>query len=373
VSAFHLAQVNIAAGDEVGGLEPINALADGSPGFVWRLQDESGDATSIRPFGDESILVNMSVWESLDVLRPTPSATTAREIGSTNGVRHHLLTHSEVVRSPGSLGRIPDVTTDALPPTPDRVEHELADGVLTIRLVHEGKANALTEPMLNAVVRILNGPDGQAARAAIVTGDGDKHFSSGAELGTDTVDAWAERIKRIEHGISAVGTAITKARFPVIAAINGDAVGGGLEVAMACDWRVARSGARFAMPPARLGLVYTAEGMRRFVSEIGLARTRELFLTARAMDADAARQVGLVNHVVAPGELMQVARRMAEAVAANAPLAVEGMRDVLRAIADNDSPDGKAQQFRVKAFGSADLTEGVTAARERRPPTFTGA
>ncbi len=254
----------------------------------------------------------------------------------------------------------------------DRIEHSLTDDVLLIHLVHEGKANALTEGMLSDLAAALSGPPGRSARAAILTGIGDKHFSSGAELGDDPPKEWVERIKRIERGIASVASAITKVRFPVIAAINGDAVGGGLELAMACDWRITREGARFAMPPARLGLVYTAEGLRRFVSEVGLARTREMFLTGRPMDAQTAHQIGLVNHVVPSQDLMAVANRMASAIAANAPLAVEGMREVLRAISENDPGDGKAQQFRVKAFGSKDLAEGLSATRERRPPRFIG-
>ncbi len=267
---------------------------------------------------------------------------------------------------------MPSVTTESLPPLPDRVESAVDGDVLTLRLVHEGRANALTERMLDQLARALQGPEARGVRAAVLTGDGDRHFSSGAELGTDPAREWIERIKRIEHGLQAAALAVTKASFPVIAAINGDAIGGGLELAMACDWRVAREGARFAMPPARIGLVYTAEGMRRFVAEIGVARTRELFLTGRAFDARHALDMGLVNHVVGAEEVLPLARRMASAVAANSPLAVEGMRVVLRAVADDDAADAKAQQWRVRAFGSADLVEGLAATRERRPPAFGG-
>ncbi len=252
------------------------------------------------------------------------------------------------------------------------MEHELVDGVLVIRLANVSRANALTEHMLRVLAKLLTGPDAQAARAAILTGAGERHFSSGAELGSEEFEAWAERIKRIEHGLGAVATAMQKARFPVIGALNGDAIGGGLELAMMCDWRIARDGIRLAMPPARIGIVYTADGLRRFASEIGMAHAREMFLTGRPYDAREAREIGLVNHVVPADELMPLARRMAGAVAANAPLAVEGMRVVLRAILDDDAADGKAQQYRVKAFGSQDLAEGMAAARERRSARFEG-
>lgn len=265
------------------------------------------------------------------------------------------------------------MSTTSPPPLPDRVEQSLQDGVLVLSLINEGHANALTERMLEQLARALASPDARMARAAILTGAGDRHFSSGAELGTEAAKEWIERIKRIEHGIQAVAATMTKAPFPVIAAINGDAIGGGLELAMACDWRLAREGARLAMPPARIGLVYTADGLRRFVTEIGLARTRELFLTGRAFDTRHALDIGLVNHVVSADDLMPLATRMAAAVAANAPMAIEGMRVVLRAIADDDGADAKAQQWRVKTFGSADLAEGLAATRERRAATFGGA
>lgn len=258
------------------------------------------------------------------------------------------------------------------PPDPDRIEHEVRDGVLIVRLVHETKANALTERTLTALAKVFAAQPYPDVRAAVLTGAGDRHFSSGAELGTDPILDWSNRIKRIERGIQDVANAIQKARFPVIAALNGDAIGGGLELAMACDWRVARDGIRLGMPPARIGLVYTADGLRRFSDEIGMARTREIFLTGRTFEARVAREIGLVNHVVPADELLPVAQRMGRAVAANAPIAVEGMRVVLRAIADDDTPDGKAQQWRVKAFGSQDLVEGVAAIRERRPPEFRG-
>lgn len=264
------------------------------------------------------------------------------------------------------------MTTVAPEPFPDRVEHALTDGILTLRLVNEVRANALTERMLDQLALALAGSDGRATRVAILTGSGDRHFSSGAELGSEPANDWIERVKRVEHGIQAVAATMTKVSFPVIAVINGDAIGGGLELAMACDWRIAREGARFAMPPARLGLVYTAEGLRRFVGEIGLARARELFLTGRAFDTRHALDIGLVNHVVGAEELMPLAHRMAAAVAANAPMAVEGMRVVLRAVADDDAADAKAQQWRVKTFGSSDLVEGLAATRERRPATFGG-
>lgn len=269
-------------------------------------------------------------------------------------------------------GYIAGVPTPEPPPIDsDRVERSDDGAVMTLRLVHEGKANALSQRMLGQLAKHFAPENCPDIRAAIITGGGDRHFSSGAEMGSDPIEEWIERIKRIEQGIAAVGVAIQKAPFPTIAVINGDAVGGGLEIAMCCDWRLAREGARFAMPPARMGLVYTADGLRRFVRAIGPAQAREIFLVGRPFEAARALEIGLVNHVAAADELMPMAVRMATAVASNAPTAVEGMRVVLRTITeDDDHADARAQQFRVRAFGSSDLAEGVEAARTRRPPEF---
>ena len=259
------------------------------------------------------------------------------------------------------------------PASGDRLECELEDGVLTLRIANEERANALTERVLDAIVRAIDESRPPEVRVVLIGGAGERHFSSGADLAVRGIDEWLERVKRTEAALSRAAGAVANCHCPVIAVLNGDAIGGALELAMACDWRVAREGARFAMPPARLGLVYTAEGMRRFVAAIGQAHARELFLTGRAVDAARAERIGLVGHVVPAEEIWPLAGRMAAAVAANAPIAVEGMRAVLRAIADDENADARAQQWRVKAFGSADLVEGLAATRERRPPEFTGA
>ena len=255
----------------------------------------------------------------------------------------------------------------------DRLERDLEGGVLTLRIANEERANALTERILDGLAKEIDGARPPEVRVVLLGGAGDRHFSSGADLAVRGVEEWLDRVKRTEAAIGRAAAAIAGCHCPVVAVVNGDAIGGALELAMACDWRLARDGARFAMPPARLGLVYTADGLRRFVTAIGQAHTRELFLTGRAIDAARAERIGLVGHVVPADELWPLAGRMAAAVAANAPIAVEGMRVVLRAIADDENAETRAQQWRVRAFGSADLVEGLAATRERRPPGFTGA
>lgn len=144
---------------------------------------------------------------------------------------------------------------------------------------------------------------------------------------------------------------------------------------MAADWRLAARGARVGMPPARLGWVYAAEGIQRFVRVAGAPATRELFLTGRPIDAERARQIGIVNRVVDRLELVDLAVVDALAVADNGPIAVAGMRSVIRAIEDG-APSSEAaeiaERWRQRAFQSEDIEEGLAAFREKRDPEFTG-
>jgi enoyl-CoA hydratase/carnithine racemase len=161
----------------------------------------------------------------------------------------------------------------------------------------------------------------------------------------------------------------------VIGVLNGAAFGGALELAIACDWRIGRRGARLGMPAARLGVVYAADGLRRFVAAMGPARTRRLFLTGVPVDADEALRIGLVDEVVPEEGLWDAALAAAAEVAKAAPLAVAGTRAIVGALEDGAAPGAVAETAdgaRARAFGSEDFREGLRAFRERRPPDFRG-
>jgi enoyl-CoA hydratase/carnithine racemase len=243
--------------------------------------------------------------------------------------------------------------------------------VLTLTLANEERANALTSSMLDDLARALGGipPD---VRVVLLTGAGDRNFSSGVDLGDAPTP---HRLRESEARLGAAVDALRECPVPVVAALNGSAYGGALELAMACDWRIAREGATFAMPPGRLGVVYSPRGLQLFVAAIGPARTAEIFLTGAPVDAHRALEMGLVNAVHDAAELGARARDSAESVAAMAPIAVRGTIATIRALAAGPlSDDGReiAQAWRDRAYASADLTEGLAAFRERRPPGFSG-
>jgi len=203
-------------------------------------------------------------------------------------------------------------------------------------------------------------------------------FSSGYDLADLAGEVFAEEAERlVAHPFTAALDALDACPVPTLAALPGHTIGGGLELALACDLRVAADGIRLGMPPAKLGLVYSHTGLRRFLEAIGAPRTRELFLLGRNIDARTALQWGLVNAVVLPSDLDEEALARAEELAANAPLSVRGnkrvIRELLRAGTDLD-PDVEREliELRRACFHSDDLREGVRAFAEKRPARWRG-
>jgi enoyl-CoA hydratase/carnithine racemase len=214
-------------------------------------------------------------------------------------------------------------------------------------------------------------------RCVLVTG-ADGMFSSGYDLGDLADAAFAEEAERlVAHPFAAALDALDACPIPTVAALPGHTIGGGLELALACDLRIAADGIRLGMPPAKLGLVYSHTGLRRFLQTIGVPRTRELFLLGRNIDARTALDWGLVNAVVLPADLDEEGLVWAEELAANAPLSVRGnkrvIRELLRAGTDLD-PDVEREliELRRACFESEDMREGVRAFAEKRPARWRG-
>jgi enoyl-CoA hydratase/carnithine racemase len=259
--------------------------------------------------------------------------------------------------------------------TPGRIDVERDGLIAIITIANEARANSLDDAMLAALAESLSPESLGDARAVVLTGAGDRNFSGGVDLQARDGEALTDAVRTGERLLGRASASVEGCPVPVIAALNGNAFGGALEIAMAADWRLAARGARFGMPPARLGWVYAAEGIQRFVRVAGAPATRELFLTGRPIDAERARQIGIVNRVVDRLELTDLAIADAIAVAGNGPIAVAGMRSVIRAIEDGVAPSEAgeiAERWRQRAFQSDDIEEGLRAFREKRDPEFTG-
>ena len=156
-------------------------------------------------------------------------------------------------------------------------------------------------------------------------------FSAGYDIGDIPEEVFAEEAERlVAHPFHRAIEAVEEFPFPTLAALNGHALGGGLELAVACDLRLAASGVKLGMPPGKLGLIYSHTGLLKFIDTVGPARTRELFLVGRNIDAERAEQIGLVNEVVEPERFEPAAVELASEIASNAPLSTRGNKEIIR-------------------------------------------
>jgi enoyl-CoA hydratase/carnithine racemase len=254
-----------------------------------------------------------------------------------------------------------------------------ADGVVRLTISNPAKRNALDHPILDAITATLAelAADAAGARCVIVTGAGGM-FSAGYDIGEIPDEEFEERAEAlVAHPFTQAIDALEAFPRPTLAVLPGHTIGGGLELALACDLRVAQDQIKLGMPPAKLGLVYSHTGLRRFIDAIGAARTRELFLLGSYIDARTALDWGLVNRVAPADDLDAAGLDVAAELAGNAPLSQTGNKRVIEALlaAERELPaDVEAEliELRRASFASQDMREGMRAFAERRPPRWRG-
>jgi len=256
---------------------------------------------------------------------------------------------------------------------------EPAAGVVRLTISNPAKRNALDHPILDAITATLGelaGPQ-SPAHCVLVTG-AHGMFSAGYDIGEIPDEEFEEHAERlVAHPFTEAIGALEAFPYPTLAVLPGHTIGGGLELALACDLRAAQDGIKLGMPPAKLGLVYSHTGLRRFIDAIGAARTRELFLLGRYIDAPTALHWGLVNRVAAAEQLQDTALDLAVELAGNAPLSQTGNKRVIAALlaAEGElSAEVEAEliELRRASFASRDMREGMRAFGERRAPRWRG-
>jgi enoyl-CoA hydratase/carnithine racemase len=256
---------------------------------------------------------------------------------------------------------------------------EPSEGVVRLTISNPAKRNALDHPILDAITATLTelarGESG--AHCVVITG-AHGMFSAGYDIGEIPDAEFEERAEKlVAHPFTEAIDALQDFPYPTLAVLPGHTIGGGLELALACDLRVAKDTIKLGMPPAKLGLVYSHTGLRRFIDAIGAARTRELFLLGRYIDAPTALAWGLVNRVGAEADLQTLSLEIAGELAGNAPLSQLGNKRVIAALLQFEAVlptevEEELIELRRASFASQDMREGMKAFAEKRPPRWRG-
>ena len=250
---------------------------------------------------------------------------------------------------------------------------ELENGIFTITINRPDKLNALSKDVFTDLNKALDEiQTNPAIKSVIITGAGPKAFVAGADIaefgGLNKTEAMA-LAKRGQDTFAR----IENAAKPIVAAVNGFALGGGCELAMSCHFRIAGENAKFGQPEVNLGLIPGYGGTQRLVQLIGKGKAMELLMSAHLIDAAEAKQLGLVNYVTTTETLLEHTKKILDIINSKAPLAVAGCIKAANAVYD-ETKDGYAVE--IEEFGNAsttqDMKEGTTAFLEKRKAVFTG-
>ncbi len=256
----------------------------------------------------------------------------------------------------------------------ENIQFAVTDGIATVTFNRPKALNALNHALLEELAHALDRVAGdEEIRALVLTGAGEKAFVAGADI-SELAKCDALSGKRFAAKGQAIIGRLQSLAIPVIAAVNGFALGGGSEIALACDFIYASENARFGLPEITLGLIPGFGGTQRLPRVVGPAMARELIYTGRMITAEEALQAGMVNKVCAPDALMETAMETARTIAAKGKVALRAAKEAINAGLDTDLATGCGIERDAFALcmASEDAREGTTAFLEKRKPVFKG-
>lgn len=256
---------------------------------------------------------------------------------------------------------------------------EISNSVGTLTFNRPQQGNALSVDLLMDLhLTLKKWAETDDVRVVVITGNSDKAFSSGYDIAAIPTEMNPEtaEILKTNNPLELALNSVKDFPYPVIAMINGYCFGAGLNLAMCCDIRIGADHIKAGMPPAKLGLVYHPQGLSQFIEVMGMARTREIFFTARTYTGGEIKNMGMVDHLVPVDKLSDTVYAMAEDIAKNAPLSLKGTKKILNRIGTYSLIGQKyiheVEALIAEAFNSEDLKEGQAAFLEKRKPVFNG-
>ncbi|WP_144495937.1 enoyl-CoA hydratase [Bacillus sp. WP8] len=245
-------------------------------------------------------------------------------------------------------------------------------GIMTLNRPEQ--ANSLSSTMLEEINQIIQEiKHDESIRCLLITGAGSKVFCAGADLKERRLMTEAEA-KGAVRSIQQTFIEIESIPVPVIAVMNGHALGGGLELALACDLRIARAGARLGLPETGLAIIPGAGGTQRLPRLIGLGKAKELIFTGASLQAEEAIQIGLIEHISVADSLMNDAISLAKQIIKNGPLALKEAKQAIQSSLDHDLHTGLTKEYEayLRLIDTEDRTEGLQAFQEKRTPQYRG-
>ena len=261
----------------------------------------------------------------------------------------------------------------------DTILVEREEYVGTLIFNRPEKRNALTPGMFIKIYEILKEfAKDDNVRTVVFKGAGDKAFCAGYDITAipTKVPPEVQKALKATNALEMALECVLNFPYPTIAMLNGYTFGAGFNLAMCCDIRIGVDDIRMGMPPVKLGLVYHPEGLKQFLDVLGMARTKEVFLTAHTYRGSEAKEKGLVDYLIPRDELESFTRNLAAEIGKNAPLSLKGTKKILnmflRSKQLSEADYAEAQKLIGEAFNSDDLKEGQTAFLEKRAPKFTG-